>query len=87
MLLLVGTRISAVEPTNWPRWRGTQDNGSIEAGSYPTRWNADEVLWKVPLPGRGCSTPILWNKTIVLTAAVDGRDGVLAFDWSGRPLW
>ena len=50
MLLLVGTRISAVEPTNWPRWRGTQDNGSIEAGSYPTRWNADEVLWKAPLP-------------------------------------
>ncbi|MCH2399794.1 MAG: PQQ-binding-like beta-propeller repeat protein [Pirellulales bacterium] len=87
MLLLVGTRISAVEPTNWPRWRGTQDNGSIEAGSYPTRWNADEVLWKAPLPGRGCSTPILWNKKIVLTAAVDGRDGVLAFDWSGRPLW
>jgi outer membrane protein assembly factor BamB len=39
------------------------------------------------LPGKGCSTPIIWNQRIYLTAPTNGLDAVLAFDWSGRWLW
>jgi outer membrane protein assembly factor BamB len=47
----------------------------------------DKVLWKAPLPGKGCSTPAIWDQRIYLTAPVDGLDGVLAFDWAGKKLW
>ena len=47
--------LMAADPlTNWPRWRGPQDTGSIEQGTYPINWSADKVLWKSELPGRGC---------------------------------
>ena len=39
------------------------------------------------LPGKGCSTPIVWEDHIVLTAPVEGKDALLAFDWNGRKRW
>ena len=83
MLATVGTTAAA----NWPRWRGPGDHGSVETGPYPTHLNEAAVRWKVALPGKGCSTPIVWNGRIYLTAPVDSRDAVLAFDLAGRPLW
>jgi len=86
---LVTSGIATAEPdSNWPRWRGPRDNGSNESGSYPSKWDATtNVLWSAPLPGKGCSTPIVWNERIYLTAPSDGQDTLLAFDWSGKPLW
>ena len=74
--------------SNWPRWRGPRDNGSTETGTYPVKWDAStNVLWKTPLPGKGCSTPIVWNERIYVTAPAGGQDSLLAFDWNGKPLW
>jgi outer membrane protein assembly factor BamB len=73
--------------SNWPQWRGPDQHGSAARGSYPTRWDASNVLWKAALPGKGCSTPIVWSKRIFLTAPIDGQDAALAFDWDGKPLW
>ena len=79
---------SAETNSNWPRWRGPRDNGSTESGAYPTKWDATtNVLWSAPLPGKGCSTPIVWNERIYVTAPSDGQDSLLAFDWAGKPLW
>ena len=80
--------IASAETNNWPRWRGPRDNGSTENGSYPTKWDATtNVVWSAPLPGKGCSTPIVWNERIYVTAPSDGQDSLLAFDWAGKPLW
>jgi outer membrane protein assembly factor BamB len=89
ILFLASTAAAlAADDSNWPRWRGPSDNGSAGAGAYPVTWSAAaNILWKTPLPGKGCSTPIVWNQRILLTAPVDGQDAALAFDWSGRPLW
>jgi outer membrane protein assembly factor BamB len=87
-ILLAGTIARADSGSAWPSWRGPHDNGSNEAGAYPVQWDANtHILWKSPLPGKGCSTPIIWNHQIYLTAPVDGQDAVLAFDWAGKPLW
>ena len=75
----------AGDQDNWPRWRGPRDNGSVERGTYPVTF--EKVLWKAPLPGKGCSTPVVWDQRIYLTAPTNGVDAVLAFDWSGTPLW
>ena len=64
-LFVAGNLATAADPSNWPRWRGTDDNGSIEGGSYPVKWSTDDALWKASLPGKGCSTPIdlsAWSK-------------------------
>ena len=85
---LFWTCASAVCDNNWPRWRGPHDDGSAELGTYPVKWDGTtNLLWKVPLPGKGCSTPIIWNNRIFLTAPVDGQDAIIAFDWSGKMLW
>ena len=82
------TCASAASEGEWPRWRGPNDNAVAPAGDYPVAWSAtSNVLWKTPLPGKGCSTPIVWNRRLLTTAPVDGKDAVLAFDWAGRPLW
>jgi outer membrane protein assembly factor BamB len=72
---------------DWPGWRGPAANGSAASTTLPLKIDAAQVRWKAPLPGKGCSTPIVWNQHIYLTAPLDGKDAVLAFDWSGQLLW
>jgi outer membrane protein assembly factor BamB len=72
---------------NWPQWRGPDNDGSIASGNYPVNWEPQKVLWKIDVPGKGFSTPIVWNKTIYLTTGTEGLDTVLAFDWSGKQIW
>jgi outer membrane protein assembly factor BamB len=88
LLLMVGGAVRAAEPGDWPRWRGPHDNGSSEAGAYPLKWDATtNLLWKLELPGKGCSTPIVCNRRIFLTTPVDGQDAAMALNWSGKALW
>jgi outer membrane protein assembly factor BamB len=73
---------------NWPHWRGPADVGSVESGNFPVKFDANSgLLWKVNLPGKGCSTPIVLDRKIYLTAPIDGRDALLAYDWGGKTLW
>jgi outer membrane protein assembly factor BamB len=72
---------------NWPAWRGPNANGSTSAGHYPTNLDAAHVLWKAALPGKGSSTPIIWDGRIIVTAPDEGQDCVLAFDFHGKELW
>lgn len=74
---------------NWPQWRGPEQNAvAADRGAYPVAFDSERgVLWKTALPGKGCSTPIVWERRIYLTAPADGEDAVLAFDWSGKELW
>jgi outer membrane protein assembly factor BamB len=55
---------------NWPQWRGPHGTG-LAAGSAPVRWSATEnVRWKIEIPGRGHSSPIVWGDQIFLTTAI-----------------
>ena len=85
VFLLVRTSVA-----DWPSWRGPDDSGSIAEGEYPTEFNDETTLWKSPLAGKGCSTPIVVDKTIYLTApsaAEDGSDALIAIDWDGKQKW
>ncbi|HAB19476.1 MAG TPA: hypothetical protein DCE44_23975 [Verrucomicrobiales bacterium] len=73
--------------TEWPNWRGPSGNGSTMAGNYPSHWQADQAGWKVRLPGKGGSSPIIWKDRIYLTSPDEGQDAVLAFDLDGKELW
>lgn len=55
---------------HWPQWRGPFFNG-VARGGAPTEFgDAKNVKWKVPIAGRGFSTPIIWGDRIFLTTAV-----------------
>lgn len=84
---LAVTSLAANAQSNWPAWRGPRVNGSSSQGTYPVDCDPTNALWKAKLPGKGCSTPAIWNKRIFLTCPADGLDSVLAFDWDGKQLW
>ena len=75
----------------WPRWRGPSGQGLVADTGYPDRWSETEnVIWRTPLPGRGNSSPIVWNGQIFLTTAQDGgrRLVVMSFNLDdGRLQW
>lgn len=71
----------------WPNWRGPNANGSITTGNYPVKWDASTVAWKIALPGKGTSTPIVAKERIYVTCPSEGQDALLAFDFNGRPVW
>lgn len=61
---------SAVQAPGWMAWRGPLGTG-MARGDAPLRWNdTDGVAWKVPIPGRGHSTPVLAGDRIFLTTAI-----------------
>lgn len=72
---------------DWPQWRGPADLGSVDSGNYPSELNDQTLRWKTPLPGKGCSTPIVVDQTIYVTAPADGNDALLAIDWQGNEKW
>jgi len=85
--ILIVTTASAATDNNWPHWRGPDNNGSMTSGNYPVKWDPEKVLWKIEVPGKGFSTPIVWNNKIYLTTGTNNSDTVLAFDWSGNQVW
>ena len=86
-LVVIGCAGSSRAIGEWPAWRGPSGNGSIAAGQLPTKWTADSVAWKVALPGKGSSSPIVADGRIFVTSPAEGEDAVLAFDLTGKPLW
>ncbi len=68
--VLAGPPPSKVDE-HWPQWRGPHFNGSTASGSPPAEWAEDQnVAWKVAIPGKGSSSPVVWGNRIYLTTAV-----------------
>jgi outer membrane protein assembly factor BamB len=66
---LGGATLAAADD-DWPRWRGPNDDG-MARGSAPVEWSdTKNIAWRVPIAGRGHSSPILWGDKIFLTTAV-----------------
>src|SRR6266568_8407483 len=62
---------SAALLNNWPQWRGPLANGVAPHANPPIRWNeTNNVRWKIPLPGRGHSSPIIFGDTVYVLAAM-----------------
>jgi outer membrane protein assembly factor BamB len=61
---------AASNGSEWSAWRGPHGTGLAE-GDAPTTWAADKnVAWKIPIEGRGVSTPVIWGDKLFLTTAV-----------------
>lgn len=58
-------------PHNWPAWRGPLATGVAPHADPPVEWSEKKnIRWKLPLPGKGHSTPIVWGDRLFLTVAI-----------------
>lgn len=55
---------------HWPQWRGPLFTG-VAPTAVPVEFGDDRnVKWKIPVAGRGFSTPVIWGDRIFMTTAV-----------------
>jgi outer membrane protein assembly factor BamB len=72
ILVLIGgpCALAADAPDAWPHWRGPEFNG-VARGDAPLTWSdKDHIAWKVQVPGKGHSSPVIWGDRLFLTTAV-----------------
>ena len=82
----------ASQAGNWSSWRGDlAGTGIVRDGELPLKWDTKKnVRWRVPLPDRGNSTPIVWGDKVFITQATesDKQRYVMCFDKkNGALLW
>ena len=78
-LLLEVTAVfaSADAGRNWPQWRGPLSTGVAPLADPPVEWSETRnVRWKIELPGKGHSTPVIWGGSIFLTTAIPYGEAV-----------
>ena len=74
MLAVAGTLVSAAADDNWPQFRGSRAGVAADDPALPDSWSATEnVVWKIDVPGRGWSSPVVWGDHVFVTAAVNTK--------------
>ncbi|MEZ6046766.1 MAG: PQQ-binding-like beta-propeller repeat protein [Planctomycetaceae bacterium] len=79
-------------PTDWPYWRGPTQDGKVPADTgFDQEWTTlENEKWRVEVPGRGHSSPVVYGNQIFLTTADDQKQvqSILSYDRdSGGLLW
>jgi outer membrane protein assembly factor BamB len=55
----------------WKQFRGPDGQGHSDAKELPLKWSeAEHVVWKTEIPGRGWSSPVFDGDTIWMTTAI-----------------
>ena len=73
----MGMLVSAVCMADvWPDFRGPTHDGMSDTNALPFTWSETEnVAWKTAIPGRGWSSPVVWEDQIwITTAPEDGTE-------------
>ncbi|HWS88304.1 MAG TPA: PQQ-binding-like beta-propeller repeat protein [Pyrinomonadaceae bacterium] len=80
---------AAAVNANWPQWRGPDLNGVSAERNLPVKWTASEnVAWKLAMPDRSGSTPIVWGERVFLNVAEKEDLSLWCVDRSkGAVLW
>lgn len=99
-LVLLGPGATALHAdttaSDWPHWRGPSGNGTSPDATPPVEFGPEKLLrWKVAIPGRGSSSPVVLGQDVYVTTAVPvaGQSGrfdfrVLCIDRaSGQIRW
>ncbi len=74
ILLVLGapqTRAETAASESWAQWRGPLGTGAAVTGDPPVHWSEKEnIAWKVKLPGKGLSSPIVWGGRVFVTTSI-----------------
>ena len=75
-LLIATVAVAGASATDtgrhWPQWRGPLGTGVAPNGDPPAEWSETlNVRWKVRIPGKGVSSPIVWGEQVFVTTAIE----------------
>jgi outer membrane protein assembly factor BamB len=58
--------------SNWPQFRGAQAGVAADDPSLPDVWGpAQNIVWKIDVPGRSWSSPVVWGDHVFVTTAIN----------------
>jgi outer membrane protein assembly factor BamB len=70
--VILGAAMRVVPAADWPQFRGPNGDGSAPQANPPLEWSeTNHIAWKITLPGRGRSSPVVLGSRIWLTTAVE----------------
>lgn len=85
LALSVVSSLSVARADNWPNWRGPKGDGTSLETNLPTRWDSvTNVVWKIPVPGIGHSSPIIWEDNLFITTALPQTQEKLLLCYDSR---
>lgn len=83
--------MSVLNAADWRQFRGNNTNSVATGETLPTELSGGTIAWKVELPGRGLSAPIVVGEQAFLTASSgyeQDRLHVMSFDTdTGEKQW
>src|SRR5947208_1121751 len=74
----------------WTQLRGPNGTGISAATTIPTTFAEADYNWRVELPGKGHSSPVIWGSKIFVTSAEEekGKRHLICVDSAtGKLLW
>jgi outer membrane protein assembly factor BamB len=91
LFLLILNVMSVIQAQNWPGWRGPNGDGTSPEANLPVKWDSvTNVVWKTDVPGKGYSSPVIWQDKLFITTALQETQEkiLLCYDCkSGKLLW
>jgi outer membrane protein assembly factor BamB len=73
-LLLLDCSSSQNKSNYWTKFRGVDGLGIDIKTRAPFNWEESDLKWKVPLPGIGNASPVVWRNKIFVPSADDAKD-------------
>jgi outer membrane protein assembly factor BamB len=84
----LGPALAGLGADYWPSWRGPGHDGVARGKGPPIIWGEGRnVAWKLPLPGKAGSTPVVWGDRIFLTSSRKNDVVLLCVRADGKLLW
>lgn len=74
-LCIAGDASGASATPPWPQFRGPAGQGFSDTPGIPEKWSPnDHVAWRLDVPGRGWSSPIVSGDRVILTSVLSDGD-------------
>ena len=75
LLILTAVPALTLHAQNWQQFRGPQGGVAADDPRLPDRWTTTEnVAWRIDIPGRSWSSPVVWDDHVFVVTAVNTRN-------------
>ena len=72
---------------NWPQFRGSSAGVAADDARLPDTWSTTEnVAWKIDVPGRSWSSPVVWDNHVFVVTAINVKQPVQTLNAVGTYL-
>ena len=69
--VVLGIAVASADD-EWPRFRGSNGGVAADHPSLPDQWGpAQNIVWKIDVPGRSWSSPVIWGDHVFVTTAIN----------------